>query len=105
MDSYKYLGQTMYMKEATKEKIEERIRSGWNSFGKYRDILQNREIPQNLKKKVFDQCILPTMTYGSQTWKLTKENIRKIRTAQRKMERKIAQHQTKRQNKMLRNKK
>ena len=86
---YKYLGQTMYMKEATNAKIDERIRAGWNSFGKHKEILQNKEIPTNLKKRVFDQCILPTLTYGCQTWKINKGTIRKIRTAQRKMERKM----------------
>ena len=29
------------------------------------------------------------MTYGCQTWNLTKENVRKLRTAQRAMERKM----------------
>ena len=42
-----------------------------------------------MKKKVMDQCILPTMTYGCQTWSLTKETKRKIQTTQRAMERKI----------------
>ena len=49
----------------------------------------------NLKKQVFDQCILPTMTYGCQTWIITKEYMKKIRTAQRAMERKMLNIQLK----------
>ena len=40
-------------------------------------------------KKVMDQCILPTMTYGCQTWSLNKQMTNKLRTAQRAMERKM----------------
>ena len=36
-----------------------------------------------------DQCILPTMAYGSQTWSLSKQTTNKLRTAQRAMERKM----------------
>ena len=35
------------------------------------------------------QCILPTMTYGCQTWSLNKQMTNKLRTAQRAMERKM----------------
>ena len=45
--------------------------------------------PFHLKKQVMDQCILPTMTYGCQTWSLNKQTINKLRIAQRAMERKI----------------
>ena len=41
------------------------------------------------KKQVMDQCILPTMTYGCQTWSLNKQMTNKLRTAQRAMERKM----------------
>jgi hypothetical protein len=40
-----------------------------------------------LKKKVFEQCILPVMTYGSETLTLTKASINKLRVSQRAMER------------------
>ena len=36
-----------------------------------------------------DECILPTMTYGCQTWSLNKQTTNKLRTAQRAMERKM----------------
>ena len=45
--------------------------------------------PFHLKKQVMDQCILPTMTYGSKTWSLNKQMTNKLRTAQRAMERKM----------------
>ena len=42
-----------------------------------------------LKRKAFNQCIIPTLTYGCQTWTLTKELTQKMEICQRKMERKM----------------
>ena len=44
-------------------------------------------IPQCLKTKVFDQFLLPVLTYGSQTWSLTMGLLRKLEVTQRVMER------------------
>ena len=56
---------------------------------KNKEILQDKQLPISLKKQVMDQCILPTMTYGCQTWSLNKQLTNKLRTAQRAMERKM----------------
>ena len=86
---FKYLGQTTHLKDTTKEEIYARIRAGWSCFGKNKEILQDKQLPISLKKQVMDQCILPTMTYGCQTWSLNKQMTNKLRTAQRAMERKM----------------
>ena len=46
-------------------------------------------MPLSLKRQVFDQCVLPTMTYVCQTWSLTKATTQRLRTAPRAMERKM----------------
>ena len=40
-----------------------------------------------LKRTVYTPCILPTVTYGSETWNITKKQNRKLRTMQRARER------------------
>ncbi|GFR93951.1 endonuclease-reverse transcriptase [Elysia marginata] len=87
--NYKYLGQTTYLKETTKEEVTCRIRAGWNCFGKKRETFLDDKMPIFLKRQVYDQCILPTMTYGCQTWSMTKAVGLKLRVAQRAMERKM----------------
>ncbi|CAH2211369.1 jg1095, partial [Pararge aegeria aegeria] len=42
-------------------------------------------IPQCLKIKVFEQCVLPVMTYRSETWSLTITCLR-LSVTQRAME-------------------
>ena len=86
---FKYLGQTTHLKDTTKEEIYARIRAAWSCFGKNKEILQDKQLPISLKKQVMDQCILPTMTYGCQTWSLNKQMTNKLRTAQRAMESKM----------------
>ena len=87
---FKYLGQTTHLKDTTKEEIYARIRAAWSCFGrKNKEMFQDKQLPISLKKQVMDQCILPAMTYGCQTWSLNKQMTNKLRTAQRAMERKM----------------
>jgi hypothetical protein len=41
----------------------------------------------SLKTKVFDQCVLPVMRYGTETWSLTVGLIKRLKVTQRAMER------------------
>ena len=43
----------------------------------------------NLKRKVFNQCVLPAITYGCQTWSHTRALVKKLETSHQAMERKI----------------
>ncbi len=49
----------------------------------------NSNLPFSLKRKVYNQCILLVLTYGSETWRLIKELEKKLRSAQRGMERRL----------------
>ena len=50
-------------------------------------ILFKSNIPNSLKKKLHNQCIIPAMTYACETWNMTKAMERKLAATQRKMER------------------
>ena len=86
---YKYLGQTLSSTDTIDLEIATRIRSAWRCFGKYREIFLDNSMPMCLKKKVFEQCLIPTLTYGCETWPLKINTLHKIRSTQRAMERKI----------------
>ncbi len=49
-------------------------------------------MPNCLKRKLYDQCVLTAMTYGSEIWTLDKEMERKLQTTQRSMERMMLGH-------------
>ena len=44
-------------------------------------------LTMSLKRKVFNQCVLPTMTYGSNTCSLTKALVKKREASQRALKR------------------
>ena len=77
------------MKDKTLKEVQKRIRARWSAFGKYKFIFTNKEMPISLKRKTFNACIIPAMTYGCETWTLTKTIVHKLQVAQRAMERKI----------------
>ncbi|CAH2267236.1 jg14707 [Pararge aegeria aegeria] len=87
VSEYVYLGQTITLsKEGQEKEISRRIQLGWVAFRKLSDVLKG-DIPLCLKRKVFNQCVLPTMTYGAETWTLTKKVVHRLKVAQRAMER------------------
>ena len=46
-------------------------------LGKFQVVFKNK-IPICLKRKAFDQCILPVLTYGSKTWITDVKAIQKL---------------------------
>ena len=89
MTEFKYLGQNTHVKDTTKKKCTPGSEQREAVLEKNKEILQDRQLPISLKKQVMGQCVLPTMTYGCQTWSLDKQMKNKLRTAQRAMERKM----------------
>ena len=86
VEHYIYLGQKITMESSKEQEITRRISLGWQAFGRASTIFKSK-LPLSLKKKAYDQCILPTVTYGAETWNLTKKLTTKLRTMQRAHER------------------
>ena len=49
----------------------------------------DKHLPLLLKSQVFNQCIIPTTAFGCEKWAINKQQMTKIRSMQRAMERKI----------------
>ncbi|CAK1582477.1 unnamed protein product [Parnassius mnemosyne] len=87
VDEYVYLGQIVRLgKSNFDQEVNRRIQLGWVTFGKLRRIFSSG-IPQNLKTRLYNQCVLPVMTYGTKMWSFTTGRMRKLNVAQRAMER------------------
>lgn len=83
-----YLDQCVSMDSASKEQeAKRRITFGLQAVGKASVVLRNKDIPIILKRQVYGQCLLPTVSYGSETWNITKQQTLKLRTVQRTRER------------------
>ena len=86
---HKFVGRLVTSCNEISKEIGPRKTSGWRRFGEYRQFLKDRKIPPYMKRKIMDTVILPAMTYGSETWALTKRQEKKLAVAQQSMERSL----------------
>lgn len=87
VEEYIYLGQLISLSgDCQVKEVERRIQLGWAAYGKLRQVFRS-SLPQHLKTRIFNQCILPILTYASETWPLTETTRHKLQVTQRKMER------------------
>jgi exonuclease III len=87
VDSYVYLGKTVTQDGDLLPEVKRRIALGWAAFGRVDNIMKSRTTSMKIKQKVFNEYVLPVMTYGSETWALNKAVVDRLAVAQRKMER------------------
>lgn len=67
--------------------INLRIRLGWMAFGRLSYVLKNRRIPLQLRRRVYNTCIISVLRYGPQTLIYSRKNIERLKKAQNAMER------------------
>uniref|UniRef100_A0A7E4VEN5 Reverse transcriptase domain-containing protein n=1 Tax=Panagrellus redivivus TaxID=6233 RepID=A0A7E4VEN5_PANRE len=65
------------------KEISRRIAAGWACFNKVKPFLISRTVPIPVKRRFFDQCILPAFLYAAETWSLTKTDQNRVEVAQR----------------------
>jgi hypothetical protein len=65
-----YLAQTLqFGRNNFEDEVNRRIQLSWTALGKLRRVFSSL-IPQSLKTKVFNQFVLPVMTYEAEPWTL-----------------------------------
>lgn len=84
---YIYLGQLVSFENNIESEIKRRITLAWKKFWTLKEIMKNKTIDVSTKKKIYEITILPSLTYGCQTWPVRKEDEDRIAICQRKMER------------------
>ena len=89
VEEYRYLGKLFTTVNDMDREIDARITTGRKNFGQHSCFLQDKKIPNCLKKNIFDKIIFPSMTYGAETWSLAKRQENKLAAVQRSMERTI----------------
>ena len=87
VEKYVYLGKTVSRDGDLMPEIKRGITLGWAAFNRVDNIMRSRKASMQIKKEVFNEYVLPVMTYGSETWALTTAQMDALAVAQRKMER------------------
>ena len=81
-----YLGQLISFQDQTEIEIKRRIAIAWKRFWKLSHILKQK-LSISFKSHIFNSCIVPALSYGSQTWSLSKTLEKKLQVTQNTMER------------------
>ena len=64
LDQYLYLGQIIRFDGSQEIEIKRRIALGWQTFSRAKMIFISKKMSLINKRKVYNQCILPTVTYS-----------------------------------------
>lgn len=82
---YIYLGQTISMLEHWDKVLWRRIGQSWGKFWSLKIYNSDQCHPPQPKFQILQSSVLPVLTYSSQTWSLTIDQIKKIQICQRKI--------------------
>lgn len=89
VDEYIYLGQLISPTGTMHKEVERRIANTWKRYWSLSEVMKDRGMPIKAKRKVYNMCILPCLTYGCQTWALTETLTNKINVCQNSIERSV----------------
>ena len=84
---YVYLGQMVTKDHDQVQEMKRRIGQRWSAFCTLDNIMRAKNVPMRLKRKAFNECVLPVMSYGCETWSLNNSQLEKLVTTQMKIER------------------
>ena len=85
VDRFKYLGSYVTKDCKLDDEITARTQAASRAMGRLRDrVFDCRDLTVETKLKVYNQCIIPLMMYGSETWTLYRHHIKLLRTIQQR---------------------
>ena len=67
-DQFKYLGTVLGKHGEMEGDIQERVVKGRNVIGSLARIMKGRSVSMDVKRGLRNSIVLPTLTYGSETW-------------------------------------
>ena len=79
VESFEYLGAKVINKGGADEDIK-RIGKAWAAFNKLSKIWNSGELQRKTKIKIFKTNVLAVLMYGSETWKMTQGDEKKLDT-------------------------
>ena len=85
VENFCYLGDVIGVRGGAEDACRNRIRNAWMSFNKLGPILTTRGVSLRLKGKFYRMCVQRVMVYGSETWPMRVEEVRRLERAERVM--------------------
>ncbi len=69
VSEHQYLGQAVAFNERGKLELRVKTAKAWGKFWAHKHILKSKTAIST-KIRIWEQCVMPSLTYGAQTWAL-----------------------------------
>ena len=79
-DSFTYLGSIIRPGGGTKEDIQGRLSKAWSVFRGMTNIWRSTQYNVKTKLKLYQSCVVSTLLYGSECWRMTETDLNKLRS-------------------------
>jgi len=78
VQSFTYLGSVVSQDGGAEADIQARLGKARNAFAKLAPIWRSSQYGKQTKIKIFSTCVLPVLLYGSECWRITKQDEHKL---------------------------
>ena len=83
--TFTYLGSELKAEGGTENEIKRRIALAGTVFNRLQDkIFKKHDIKLRTKLRIFNTCVIPVLTYGSESWSITKTMESKLNATENK---------------------
>ena len=62
----------MSFEDRMEKELKARNEPAWKSYWALINVYKNKKLAIKTKMKILESCTIPVLSYGSQTWSLTK---------------------------------
>ena len=80
-----YLGDVLSADGGAELASLSRVRYAWSKFKELGGLLMKKDVPLKLKGKIYAACVRSTMTYGSETWPIKVDEIKRLERTEMRM--------------------
>ena len=77
--SFKYLGSVMSKDGSIEDDVQEKVQQGKRTAGTLRAVTRNRSVSMEVKRSLHGSVLIPSMTYGSETWAMLERQKSRLR--------------------------
>ena len=77
-DEFTYLGSNVKHDGGAGNDIKKRLSKARNAFKMLNNVLKSRQYNSKTKLRIYQSCVLSTLLYGSECWRMTDSDLRKL---------------------------
>ena len=81
VESFAYLGSEIGQSSKIDKEVNMRLKKASTVYQMWRrKVFKNHSLSKTTKLKVFRTCVMPVLLYGAETWAVTQDEVRKMKT-------------------------